>query len=374
MTGSRNTGLDVVRAAAVLTVVAVHGTDVFHTLQFVGGPQTWFHAMPSWLHPMSRWLSPLAPVAVEVFYALSGLLIGRILLDLAAAPTAANWFRFMARRWTRTLPLYFVLLALMAVSLQPDPLELLRYATMSQNVVGAPAHSTLNWMLVPSWSLTVEEIFYLTFAATMLGSAAAFGQRAVWPTIIAFLALPALFRVSQIGVQDTYFAALGNLDGIAAGVVLAQLQCSGSRMFRFPKTCLLAGTGLVAFAWFPYASGIIDAGTAWNPGSFTVASAGCCLLVAAAMSVTGSLGFFGILARAVSLRSYSIYLIHIPVFTVAKVFIVTGDKPVFTSIAVAVLFLVGLSYAAHRWIELPGMKIRLPSRLRAPRILRAAAP
>ncbi len=64
---NRNTGLDIVRALAVLTVVAVHRPDVFHTLAFVSGPQEWFQAMPSWLHPVSTWFSPLAPVAVELF-------------------------------------------------------------------------------------------------------------------------------------------------------------------------------------------------------------------------------------------------------------------------------------------------------------------
>jgi peptidoglycan/LPS O-acetylase OafA/YrhL len=304
---------------------------------------------------------------------MSGMLIGRILLDLVATPTAGSWLQFMTRRWTRTLPLYFALLAVLAISLQPDPRELLHYVTMSQNVFSAPVHSTLNWMLVPSWSLTVEEIFYVTFATALLGAAAVVGQRAVWPTIGVFLLAPAMFRLSQLGVADTYFAALGNLDGIATGVALAQLQRSGSQMFGFPKTCLLFGAGLIGFAWFPDAAGILDAGTQWNPGSFSVASAGCCLLVAAAMSVTGSLGWFGSLARAVSLRSYSIYLIHIPVFTITKVIIVTGDKPVVPSIAVALLMVAALSYAAHRWIELPGMRIRLPSKPQASADLRAAA-
>jgi peptidoglycan/LPS O-acetylase OafA/YrhL len=63
--------------------------------------------------------------------------------------------------------------------------------------------------LLPTWSLTVEESFYLAFASVLLAAASIFGRRAVWPVIALFLTAPIAFRIAHYGEVDTYFAALG---------------------------------------------------------------------------------------------------------------------------------------------------------------------
>jgi peptidoglycan/LPS O-acetylase OafA/YrhL len=155
------------------------------------------------------WAANLAAVAVGLFYALSGYLIGRILLDRIDSPSISGWLHFMGCRWTRTLPLYAAVLAVGASIVQPGTAELLRYATLTQNLLHAPKHSALNWFLLPTWSLTVEESFYLAFASVLLAAASIFGRRAVWPVIALFLTAPIAFRIAHYGEVDTYFAALG---------------------------------------------------------------------------------------------------------------------------------------------------------------------
>jgi peptidoglycan/LPS O-acetylase OafA/YrhL len=53
--------------------------------------------LPSWLD------------GVELFFVLSGFLIGGLLIDISdRQPSLRAWLIFMIRRWMRTLPAYFV--------------------------------------------------------------------------------------------------------------------------------------------------------------------------------------------------------------------------------------------------------------------------
>jgi peptidoglycan/LPS O-acetylase OafA/YrhL len=347
---TRSQGLDLIRAVAVLTVV------LFHAAVLVIGDG-----------PTPSWVFPIGGVAVEAFYGLSGYLIGRILLGLVDTATPGVWLNFMCRRWVRTLPLYFFILSVAVCLARPDFLAVVQFATMTQNLTSEIPHTTLGAFMGTSWSLTVEELFYLLFATSLLTAARLFGRRAVWPVIIAFLAFPLVLRAMTYGQPQVYFAALYNIDGIGWGVVLAQLERQGSSLFRKPVSCLVAGVGLISVAWSPYACGILSAATQWQPGTLTLAAAGCALLVAAALKV-GSLGVIGPLVRAVSARSYSVYLVHWIVLTVVSAVHEAGAMSVPVSIAVFLIVTAGLSYCTHRWIEVPGMK------LSSLRIRRSTAP
>ena len=100
---------------------------------------------------------------VDLFFVLSGFLIGGILLDAKASPRYFN--TFYIRRVYRIFPLYFlvtgfVLLLYARFHLQPaewhGPLPWLRYLTFTANAV-YPGITDLGMM----WSLCIEEQFYL---------------------------------------------------------------------------------------------------------------------------------------------------------------------------------------------------------------------
>jgi peptidoglycan/LPS O-acetylase OafA/YrhL len=150
-----------VRGLAVLLVLGFH----FIGLALVVGPD-------SWLRPVKRAFS-MAWSGVDLFFVLSGFLIGGILLQHRDSP---SYFRtFYVRRACRIFPLYFVLL-LAAFAwkagvdadrvsangwLSGEFYPLWSYATFTQNFVMAEANGYgTNW-LGPTWSLAVEEQFYL---------------------------------------------------------------------------------------------------------------------------------------------------------------------------------------------------------------------
>ena len=341
--GGRNGGLDLVRAVAVTAVVAFHGT--------------WFGILGG-TADAPGWLSPVGGVAVETFYVLSGFLIGRILLRVSDDPTPAAWLRFMGRRWARTLPLYYCVLALAAFATGPSGAELARYATMTQNLLSPPAPSLFEGIMGTSWSLAVEEVFYLAFSAALLGACAMAGGRARWPVILAFLALPAMGRMaaSDLGMATPYYVAVLNLDGIAWGVALAALEARESPLFRHPLASAVAGATLVTAAWWPYATGALDTVTSWQPGSLTLASAGCCLVVAASLG-TKLPGVVSAAVTAVASRSYGIYLIHLPVLNAVSKSHAEGRMGGAAAVATFLCVTGILSWAAHRWIEIPGLAI-----------------
>lgn len=112
----------------------------------------------------------LAWSGVDLFFVLSGFLIGGILLDAQRSP---HYYKtFYLRRAFRILPIYAVLLALAATrnlpvhwavlgKLYPSNIPWVCYLTLTQNFAMALGMRGL-MSLSPTWSLAVEEQFYLT--------------------------------------------------------------------------------------------------------------------------------------------------------------------------------------------------------------------
>lgn len=137
----RNFGLDVARAGAIGLVL------VDHLAIYVWQPA------PS----AQRWFFPLGFLGVELFFVLSGFLIGQILLSMAAAAGQMSLrlaLDFWLRRWIRTLPNYYLFLAFLALS--PNASPSWEYLVFAQNLCGP----TPDFFPI-SWSLAVEEWFYL---------------------------------------------------------------------------------------------------------------------------------------------------------------------------------------------------------------------
>ena len=144
-------GLDLMRAVAVSLVVFQHGALFFHLCY--GTPAIW---------------TKTGMIGVTLFFALSGFLIGGLLIDLGESmsePGVAA--RFWVRRAIRTLPNYFLFIGVNVAFWYlfqrergyPSPLPLLpRYVFFLQNFT-----SRQNWFFAESWSLSVEEWFYLIF-------------------------------------------------------------------------------------------------------------------------------------------------------------------------------------------------------------------
>jgi len=159
MERDRITELDGFRGAAVLAIVVLH--YVIHHLQSV--PGSLFAYTQKYL--MFLW------IGVDAFFVLSGFLIAGILIDQREAK---NYFRvFYLRRSLRIFPLYYFLIVCWVVVtvtlasvpgmrwlLQPD-VSYWSYLVYGQNFMMAALASTGPNFVAATWSLAVEEHFYL---------------------------------------------------------------------------------------------------------------------------------------------------------------------------------------------------------------------
>ena len=152
--------LDGLRGLAILLVIVCH---------YVGNPD--HSPLGFWAH---RFLLGLTAgwSGVDLFFVLSGFLIGGILLDARDSP---NYFRtFYMRRVFRILPIYylwtlfFVITIIIAIVFFPGRLSVTSHdffrvpiqLLFLQNIfIGMPAF-TWSWFVV-TWSLAVEEQFYV---------------------------------------------------------------------------------------------------------------------------------------------------------------------------------------------------------------------
>jgi peptidoglycan/LPS O-acetylase OafA/YrhL len=155
--------LDGLRGVAIAIVI------IFHYVDFAVD-----YGSPRILNYLVRPTS-LGWSGVDLFFVLSGFLIGGILLDARESP---NYFRvFYRRRVCRIFPVYFAFLVvtLTVAHFARPPLE-----AMFQPVIPWPALATFCqnfWMAIqnkfgaiivaPTWSLAVEEQFYLTLPAVI---------------------------------------------------------------------------------------------------------------------------------------------------------------------------------------------------------------
>ena len=201
-------GLDVCRTIAILSVV------FGHMLQ---------HSTP---HPYIASVGFIAIFGVDLFFCLSGFLIGRILMQESLRWTEEKErgvMRFWYRRWMRTLPLYFFFLF---VELQiywggASSLSAQRaYLVFAQNLAWSmPVFYGL------TWSLTVEEWFYFLFPLLILLSIG-LGKTprvSVMIAIAAFLVIPAALRFFLFDAKGVF----NNLDPNIRHVVIFRLDSLG---------------------------------------------------------------------------------------------------------------------------------------------------
>jgi peptidoglycan/LPS O-acetylase OafA/YrhL len=341
---SRNFGLDVVRAAAILPVLAVH-----------------YLAFTAPKAPALVW--PAGILGVTIFFVLSGYLIGRIMLrQFGRDAGRAELLTFYQRRWLRTLPLYYVALVV-ALFVSPGGFGLapeagwrtLLYIPFLQNF----AWPIPNWF-TESWSLAVEEWFYLLFPLGILAlRAVPVVARIV--ALAAFMALlPVVLRSVSwvIDIPPTQNIVVLRLDAIAFGVLAACLDHVRPDLIRRHRWPIgLAGLGVLSVAYWCGVNPV-----SWLPPvlqpSLTGVSIAAVVLSFNALSWDAiTRGPLGGLVHWISTRSYALYLCH---GVVVRLMLSKGafDRPALISLSIYVVACAILSEFAHRAIERPFMAMR----------------
>ena len=350
---ARKIGLDIPRAVAISLVLLSHFVK---ELDFLG------------IH------------GVELFFALSGFLIGDILhRSLAATP---RWsFRevrvFWLRRWWRTLPNYYLFFAV-AVGFNlcfgglPNFTGLFPFLAFSQNLLDVPTA-----FYGVSWSLCIEEWFYLLFPLSILLFTCLRGSRrnAFLFTTVLFLLLPPLLREHLFAAHDPATVRLitfARLDGIFYGVAMAFVT---ARVHLAPavRTALFAvgSAGLIALAVFQIRCGPWETSVPFFRVAFVALPLCFGLLMpllAEVETLPARLSFLAVPITKLSLWSYSIYLSHIPIlFLTYEAFGGTRDRAAINVLSklTALALCLAVSAAVYRWFESPLMRRRPAERLPA---------
>lgn len=287
---NRNVALDIVRGAAILQVF------VWHFL---------FPIVVNHVPLAGRALS-LTWTGVDLFFVLSGFLIGGILLRNV---DAENFFRvFYARRMLRILPLYFITLLFFFLFVFNREMNV-EYLFLVQNFVWA-AHNIYGPNdLAPTWSLAVEEQFYLILPLLIV-----VGRPARLPWIcVALIACAPLYRVACVltGYRHAAYLLLpGRMDALFFGVLLAWAHYRGyaqraaviARWAIVPLGCACA---VLAMLYFSPLDPIMQIGGYSMISAFYV-----CVLALVSVTDGGGQWYWRPFAWA-GLGAFSIYLSHV---------------------------------------------------------------
>ena len=204
---------------------------------------------PSMPDALSAVLTPFAGLGwsgVDLFFILSGFLIGGILVDAKESP---NYYRtFYIRRVFRILPIYLFLVllgffltvlaahstgALSTLSLHPAPW--LSYLTFTQNFYFAKHSDVLSYLQI-TWSLAVEEQFYLTLPLLVRKIdknkllAVAVGMVLFFGTLRS-----ALYWHGSINAMQSYVLPFCRFDSLFIGVACAMLVRNENLFIRLQK-------------------------------------------------------------------------------------------------------------------------------------------
>lgn len=147
-------GLDLVRCIAILLVLIAHSDFFF-------GPVFKDTLIDKALGRLVYY--PFGFYGVEIFFVLSGFLIGRIIIkEIFEQGNWRNLLNFYIRRWFRTLPLYY--LVMLVIFLYPTGAEF-----SWTNLLFLQNFNSEDLGYYPvTWSLSVEEWFYFTIPMVML--------------------------------------------------------------------------------------------------------------------------------------------------------------------------------------------------------------
>jgi peptidoglycan/LPS O-acetylase OafA/YrhL len=353
----RSASLDAFRVIAVTCIMLAHGSvfgmESFRSLRYVA--------------------IVIGVIGVELFFVLSGFLIGRQLLNVGEGTQGIK--NFWARRWFRTLPNYYLFLLINFVLfafILKRPTGDLSLIFFSHNLVMPFADR----FFAESWSLAVEEWFYLLapMMVVLLAIACPPKQRK-------FAALAAMLTIIVVCTMARAWAAqfisasidsgirkivLLRLDALAFGVLLAWLEryrplmlANLARTWWLGALLLLPAIAYLAFhsVNLTFHASPMGHHQFLAPLLFTLLPIACALLLAWTQ------------ARPMQSRtwltnqsqwSYSIYLLHLPLLLIILHFTGGLTNPFIIALVFVAWYLATIIGAAaiYRWFEKPLMDLR----------------
>lgn len=369
----RQFGLDMMRAMAALMVVLAHG--------MIYAAAT----IPALVVPGVT----MATLGVEIFFVLSGFLIAPGLFAVAEGRMMAS--RFWLRRAWRTLPSYYIFLAinlLLVAWFARDRVPNVSYAFFSQSLITPPP----SVFFAESWSLAVEEWFYLS-AAVAAALSFRFGGKTgagacahfrlwLWVLVVLSPAARAAWSVMQGYEWDgglrklTFF----RLDAIAIGVLMAARVRDGMSS-AVVRRCVICGVALCALAMV-YIGNVVGASQYLSPTvGFAAAFSGALALSATGLGAALLLPAASKLQRPqrakliasgvthIALWSYALYLCHFPLLLLFDQFFpgLRAREPQALLLGMGVWWTVVFAFAALFYTQVERRFLTLRDRVMAPK-------
>jgi peptidoglycan/LPS O-acetylase OafA/YrhL len=354
---ARLRGLDLLRAAAIVLVMLSHYTG------FVAGA------------PIFGALGAAGWAGVDLFFVLSGYLIGNQLLAPVARGETLSLKVFFARRLLRTLPNYYVVLAVYLL-LPHAPIAgsglppLWQMLTFTQNIGLAYGQTFTH-----SWSLCIEEQFYVVLPLAVLAFARLRRSRGAlglaWCVLggaivvgVAARAVAWFVYGHEAFTAEVYYSSFGRFDELLPGVAVAMLRnfhpAVFARLQRRANGLLAAGLALSIGVLACIRHDWPSLGLTSTFG-YSLLAIGFGLLTLSALGPASLLNRLRVPgAPQLALWSYAVYLAHKPVFMALRPW--CERLHVDTHAPLAVLAIMALALLAgwllFRLVETPFMRLR----------------
>jgi peptidoglycan/LPS O-acetylase OafA/YrhL len=357
----RNSGLDSLRALAIVLVF------MNHYMIFVSSSPTF------------GWMSEIGWTGVDLFFALSGYLIGnQILSGIRKEQAGTERFslaRFYARRLLRTLPNFYFVLALYALwpfwrgASELPPLW--KFLTFTQNIFLNPGTAFSH-----AWSLCVEEQFYFLLPAlalliATLRKSLVWAWLAVLGALLAGMTLRSYIWTHHVGPGEggyhyytlIYYASWCRFDELVCGVALALLKnyhaSAWTRITSFGNWTLAAGAALLALTWHLLLED--HYGHTMTVYGYPLLGLSFSLLLVAALSPGSLLQRWRVPgAASIALWSYAIYLSHKQLCVLLRAPLQAHGWGPETWPAIAIMSLASIltGWLLYLLVETPFMKLR----------------
>jgi peptidoglycan/LPS O-acetylase OafA/YrhL len=296
----------------------------------------------------------LGELGVRVFFVISGFLITGLLMDELTLSGRISLSRFYLRRTLRIFPPYYTYLAIVflvaaAGLVQLAPHDLIHGLTYTSNY-----YPSRSWYLGHTWSLSVEEQFYLLWPALIV---LAGPRRAIVIAAATLLAVPIirvgsweLIRWSGDGIGHRFETVA---DAIAAGCVLA-----GVRPWLHQSALYKRALGSPWFAAVPAivvgANLLHEHPVVYFGAALTVTSVGIALCLDRCVThPTGRTGRFLNAAPMVfvGFLSYSLYLWQ-------QIFLNRDSASAFSTFPLNLICAVSAALASYYIVERPSLRFR----------------
>ncbi len=349
-----------IRALALFTVLAYHSN---------------FRALPG------------AWVALQVFFVLSGFLITAMLAGEGRRNGRISLKGFYSRRAARLLPPLALAIGLLAVyasfvhvadasrRIWGDSAAALFYYADYRQALG---HAPFFGYFAQTWSLSVEEQFYILWSVLMVAAVAWHKRRLAYGFAIAGIVLSVADRLwlslsphqfNDVVFTRVYYAFDSRADALFLGCVLGLLAADG-RFNRWPHWAVrsVAGAALASVAFMIwillYAPLFQENLTVWWLPSTTVASA--VIIVYLVMSPAGIGAKFAGLGLFVFIGdlSYTVYIVHFPVYLALQPGADGTHWPFWPTELVRLAIVFGIAIASWYGIEKPLARWRARSAAR----------